>query len=551
MTQVTQLPEWQALQKHHSEMASDHLRDLFGDDPGRAEAMTLDACGLLLDYSKNRVTAETMRLLLALAERVDLRGAIERMFIGEKINFTERRAVLHTALRNRSDEAVILDGEDVMPGIREELSDMAKFSRRIRDGQWRGYTGEEIRNIVNIGIGGSDLGARMAYQALQPFADRRLTVRFVSNVDGTHLAEAVRDLNPAETLFIIGSKTFMTQETMTNARSARSWLLATLGDRSAVGKHFVGLSTDREEMIEFGIDPGTATFHFWDWVGGRYSLPSVIGLPLMIAIGPENFNRLLDGYHAMDVHFRHKPFEENMPVILGLLGIWYINFFKTTSHAVLPYDQYLRRLPSYLQQLEMESNGKSVTVDGSKVDCETAPVIWGESGTNGQHSFYQLLHQGPQVIPCDFIGFAHSHNPLGDHHDKLMANLFAQTEALAFGNTLEQAEADAKKWAKDNGQKFDPKMVRHWFFEGNRPTNTIVAEILDPKILGSLIALYEHKVFVQGIIWGINSFDQMGVELGKVLAKKILAELQADEPPKLDHDDSTNRMIQWYRRHKD
>jgi len=541
MGKLAESPEWRALQTHHSQMASLHLRDLFRDDPARAETMSIAACGLLLDYSKNRVSAQTVSLLLDLARAVDLNGAIERMFSGEKINFTERRAVLHTALRNRTSDPVILDGEDVMPDIREELEDTARFSRRIREGQWRGYTGRRIRNIVNIGIGGSDLGARMAYQALQPFADRRLTMRFVSNIDGTHLAEAIRDLQPAETLFIIGSKTFTTQETMTNARSARSWLLATLGDRSAVGKHFVGLSTDRREMIEFGIDPSAATFHFWNWVGGRYSLPSVIGLPLMIAIGPEHFNRMLDGYYAMDQHFRHTPLEKNMPVILALLGIWYINFFGSASHAVLPYDQYLRRFPTYLQQLDMESNGKTVTIDGLTVDYDTGPVIWGESGTNGQHSFYQLLHQGSRLIPCDFIGFAHTHNPLGDHHDKLMANLFAQTEALAFGKTAQEVKAEG----------VPDELVPHKVFQGNRPSNTIVAQILDPETLGSLIALYEHKVFVQGIIWGINSFDQMGVELGKALAKRILPEVQAEEEPELKHHDpSTTRLIRWYRTHR-
>lgn len=544
MTMLNERPEWRALQSHCQTIRARRLRDLFADDPDRAARFSLEACGLLLDYSKNRITGETMRLLVALAEAAGLKRAVERMFTGEKINTTEDRAVLHTALRNRSDRPVYVEDEngakhDVMPEVRAELEQMAEFSRRVREGEWRGHTGKRIRNIVNIGIGGSDLGGHMAYEALKPFSDRKLTVQFVSNVDGTHLAEATRDIDPAATLFIVASKTFTTQETMTNARSARAWLLGKLGDRSAVGRHFVALSTNRESMIEFGIDPATNTFEFWDWVGGRYSLASAVGLPLMIAIGPDNFYRMLDGMYEMDCHFRRESLEHNLPVILGLLGIWNLNCFGAASHAVLPYDQYLRYFPAYLQQAEMESNGKSVTLDGRKVEWSTAPVVWGEPGTNGQHSFYQLLHQGTQFVPCDFIGFSHSHNPLGSHHDKLMANLFAQTEALAFGQTAEEAAAAG----------VPEELVPHCTFDGNRPTNTILAEILDPKTLGSLIALYEHKIFVQGIVWNINSFDQMGVELGKVLAKRILTELQAEEEPELAHDSSTNRLLRWYRKH--
>ena len=540
MAKLTESPEWRALQTHHSQTASLHLGDLFRDNPDRAEAMSIEDCGLLLDYSKNRVNAETMNLLLDLARAVDLKSAIERMFRGEKVNVTEGRAVLHTALRNRSDEPVLVDGQDVMPDVRKVLEKMAAFSQSVRDGQWKGHTGKRIRNIVNIGIGGSDLGPVMAYEALKPYADRALTVRFVSNVDGTHLAEAVRDLDPAETLFIVASKTFTTQETMTNAHSARAWLLETLKNEPAVAKHFVALSTNGQGVAAFGIDAEANMFEFWDWVGGRYSLPSAIGLSLMIAVGPENFFRMLDGYHAMDMHFRHAPFEKNTPVILALLGIWYNNFFGAESHAILPYDQYLSRFAAYFQQGDMESNGKSTTLDGSPVEWQTGPVIWGEPGTNGQHAFYQLLHQGTKLIPADFIGFAQSHNPLGDHHEKLMANFFAQTEALAFGKTAEEVKAEG----------VPDGLVPHKTFEGNRPTNTIMAEKLTPEVLGKLIALYEHKIFVQGVIWGINSFDQMGVELGKVLAKKILPELQSETEPELAHDSSTNRSIRWYRRNR-
>jgi len=539
MAELTESPEWRALQKRHLEVAAIHLRELFRDQPDRAEAMSIEDCGLLLDYSKNRVDGRTMSLLFELARAVDLKTAIERMFRGEKINVTEGRAVLHTALRNRSDKPVLVDGQDVMPGVRQVLEKMAAFSRAVRQGQWKGHTGKRIRNVINIGIGGSDLGPLMAYEALKPYADRSLTVRFVSNVDGTHLAEAVRDLDPAETLFIVASKTFTTQETMTNAHTARAWLLRTLKDESAVARHFVALSTNGPGVVDFGIAPENM-FEFWDWVGGRYSLPSAIGLSLMIAIGPENFFRMLDGYHEMDKHFRRAPFERNMPVVLALLGIWYNNFFGAQSHAILPYDQYLCRFAAYFQQGDMESNGKSTTLDGKPVGWQTGPIIWGEPGTNGQHAFYQLLHQGTKLIPADFIGFARSHNPLGDHHEKLMANLFAQTEALAFGKTAEQVKAEG----------VPDELVPHKTFQGNRPTNTIMAEKLTPEVLGKLIALYEHKIFVQGVIWGINSFDQMGVELGKVLAKKILPQLRSETEPELAHDGSTNRLIRWYRRNR-
>ena len=539
MSQLTERSQWRGLLEHHTQIEPLKLCDLFRDDPARAETFAIEDCRLLLDYSKNRVTGETMRLLVALAESAGLKDAIERMFTGEKINTTENRAVLHTALRNRSDEPVLVDGVDVMPGVRAVLDKMAVFSEKIRSGQWTGHTGKPIRNIVNVGIGGSDLGPVMAYEALKPYTDRRLSVRFVSNVDGTHLAEAVRDLDPAETLFIVASKTFTTQETMTNALSARAWLLETLKDESAVARHFVALSTNARGVAEFGIDAEANMFEFWDWVGGRYSLPSAIGLPLMVAIGPANFFRLLDGYHAMDRHFRTTPLERNMPVVLALLGIWYNNFFGAESHAILPYDQYLSRFAAYFQQGDMESNGKSTTLDGQPVGYETGPIIWGEPGTNGQHAFYQLLHQGTKLVPADFIGFAQSHNPLGDHHLKLMANFFAQTEALAFGKTAEAVEAEG----------VPAELVPHKVFGGNRPTNTILAEKLDPETLGKLLALYEHKIFVQGVIWNINSFDQWGVELGKVLAKRILPELK-DDTHTPQHDGSTNRLIGWFRSHK-
>ncbi|MHB8902362.1 MAG: glucose-6-phosphate isomerase, partial [Thermoguttaceae bacterium] len=540
MNRLDTTAPWQNLQTHFEAVEPLHLRDLFRQDPGRAERMTVEDCGLLLDYSKNRITDETLRLLLALADAAGLKGAIERMFTGEKINSTEGRAVLHTALRNRSDTPVFVDGDNVMPHVRAVLDQMAAFARKVRAGAWTGFTGKRIRNVVNIGIGGSDLGPVMACEALRPYSDRKLTVRFVSNVDGTHLVEATRDLDPEETLFIVASKTFTTQETMTNARSARAWLLESLEDEASNAKHFVALSTNGKKVAEFGIDAERNMFEFWDWVGGRYSLPSAIGLPLMIAIGPENFLRMLDGYHAMDRHFRDTPFERNMPVLLGLLGVWYNNFFRCASHAILPYDQYLSRFAAYFQQGDMESNGKSVTRDGEKVGWQTGPVIWGEPGTNGQHAFYQLLHQGTKLVPADFIGFARSHNPIGDHHAKLMANFFAQTEALAIGKTRDQVVAEGTP----------DELVPHKVFEGNRPTNTLLAELLDPETLGKLVALYEHKIFVQGIVWQINSFDQWGVELGKVLAGRILPELESPVEPELEHDASTNRLIRWFRQRR-
>ena len=563
MDRLTERPEWQDLQQHYRQMASVHLRDLFREDPGRAAAMSVEDCGLLLDYSKNRATGETMQKLVALAESAGLADAIQRMFTGEKINTTERRAVLHTALRNRSEEPVLVDGEDVMPEVRKVLDRMARFSQQVRDGEWTGHSGKPIRNVINIGIGGSDLGPAMACEALKHYSDRSLRVRFVSNVDATHLAEAVGDLDPAETLLIVASKTFTTQETMTNARSARAWLLRSLGGQSVaadpqsiragaiVARHFVALSANKELVGNFGIDAESNMFEFWDWVGGRYSLPSAIGLSLMIAIGPKNFSRMLDGYYAMDRHFRTTPLDRNMPVVLALLGVWYNNFFGAESHAILPYDQYLSRFAAYFQQGDMESNGKSTTLDGSPVRWQTGPVIWGEPGTNGQHAFYQLLHQGTKLIPADFIGFARTHNPLGDHHEKLMANFFAQTEALAFGKTADVVEAELAAEARSRGEPVRRDLIPHKTFEGNRPTNSIMAEILDPETFGKLIALYEHKIFVQGVIWGINSFDQMGVELGKQLAKKILPELQSRTPPKLEHDTSTNHLIGWFRTHRD
>lgn len=536
MTSLIDLPQWQSLLDHYQLIESTTLRKLFADDPNRAEEMTLEAAGLMLDYSKNRITDQTLALLMDLARAVDLEGAIKRMFAGEKINVTENRAVLHTALRVRDDRKIIVDNEDVIPGVRKVLKQMADFAGSIRDGSWTGHTGQPIRNIVNIGIGGSDLGPVMAYEALKSFTDRNLTVRFVSNIDGTHMAEALHDLDPAETLFIVASKTFTTLETMTNAQSARTWLLEGLGaDNSAVAKHFVALSTNGEKVAEFGIDAENNMFEFWDWVGGRYSLPSAIGLSVMIAIGPDRFTEMLEGYFEMDEHFRTTELEKNMPVILGLLGVWYNNFFGAASHAILPYDQYLHRFAAYFQQGDMESNGKSTTLEGESVKWQTGPIIWGEPGTNGQHAFYQLLHQGTKLIPADFIGFAKSQNPLGDHHVKLMANFFAQTEALAMGKTEEEVRAE----------NVPEELVPHKIFEGNRPTNTIMAEQLDPRTLGRLIALYEHKIFVQGIIWNINSFDQWGVELGKVLATKILGEL-TEETPELAHDSSTNKLIRWF-----
>ncbi|MEI6147958.1 MAG: glucose-6-phosphate isomerase [bacterium] len=533
---LTNKTQWKALRKHHADVAPRHLRDLFTAEPNRAREFSIEACGLYLDYSKNRITGETVRLLLDLARACDVPQAAQDMFAGRKINATEQRAVLHTALRNRSNTPVLVDGKDVMPEVNAVLDKMAAFSRKVRSGTWLGHTGKPIRNIVNIGIGGSDLGPVMAYEALKPYSDRRLTVRFVSNVDATHFAEVTRDLDPAETLFIVASKTFTTQETMTNAETARTWCLAALKDQAAVAKHFVALSTAAREVQAFGIDIANM-FEFWDWVGGRYSLCSAIGLPVMIAIGPEQFLAFLDGFHAMDRHFAEAPLERNMPVILALLGVWYNNFFGAETQAILPYDQYLHRFAAYFQQADMESNGKSVTKQGKSVAWETGPVIWGEPGTNGQHAFYQLIHQGTKLIPCDFIGFCKSQNPIGDHHDKFMANFFAQTEALAFGKTRAEVEAEG----------VPSKLVPFKVFEGNRPTNTLMADRLTPQVLGSLIALYEHKIFVQGVIWNIFSFDQWGVQLGKVLANKVLKELQAGDEAPLQHDSSTNALIRRFK----
>jgi len=541
------LPVWNELRQFADDFQNVSLRGLFSQDADRAAKMTLDACGIHLDYSKNRVNDAVMNALFTLAREAGVPAAIEKMFTGEKINITEGRAVLHVALRNRSNTPICVDGKNVMEDVNRVLAKMADFANEIRSGAWKGATGKTIKNIVNIGIGGSDLGPVMAYEALKPYTKRDLTVRFVSNIDGTHLAEAIRDLNAEETLFIIASKTFTTLETMTNAMTARKWVLDALkslkpeaADSEIVARHFVALSTNAEKVAEFGIDTNNM-FEFWNWVGGRYSMPSAIGLALMVAIGPENFFAMLDGYHAMDQHFRSAPFEKNIPVILALLGVWYNNFFGAASHAILPYDQYLSRFAAYFQQGDMESNGKSVTLDGEKVNWQTGPIIWGEPGTNGQHAFYQLLHQGTKLVPADFIAFAKSHNPIGltpkEHHFKLMANVFAQTEALAFGKT--EAEVRAEGVAEE--------LVAHKVFEGNRPTNTILAEQLTPAVLGSLIAMYEHKIFVQGIIWNINSYDQWGVELGKVLAKKILGELEADAP-ELKHDSSTNALIEWFRK---
>jgi glucose-6-phosphate isomerase len=528
-------PAWAELTKHHAEIGNLHLRQLFADDPGRGGRLALLAEGIYLDYSKNRITDETMRLLVDLADESGLRQRIDAMFAGERINVTEDRAVLHVALRAPKGQQIRVDGIDVVPAVHEVLGRMAEFADRVRSGQWTGYTGKRILNIVNIGIGGSDLGPVMAYEALRHYSERNLTFRFVSNVDGTDFAEATHDLDPAQTLFIISSKTFTTLETMTNAQTARQWALATLRDEGAVAKHFVAVSTNADEVANFGIDVMNM-FGFWDWVGGRYSMDSAIGLSTMIAIGPTAFREMLAGFHAMDEHFRTAPFEANLPVILGLLTVWYCDFFGAQTQAVLPYDQYLKRFPAYLQQLTMESNGKSVTLDGRHVDYDTSPVFWGEPGTNGQHSFYQLIHQGTRLIPTDFIGFLHSLNPLGNHHDLLTANVFAQTEALAFGKTAEEVAAEGTPaW-----------LVPHRVFEGNRPSNTMLVESLTPATLGKLVALYEHSVFVQGTVWSINSFDQWGVELGKVLAKKVANELSAADP-ELTHDSSTNALIRRYR----
>ena len=527
---------WRALERHHGEIADAHLRDLFAADPGRGERLVAEAEGIYLDYSKNRITDETVGLLSDLVRERDVAERRDAMFRGERINVSEDRSVLHVALRMPRERSLVVDGVDVVREVHEVLDRMAAFSERVRSGDWRGHTGKPIRNVVNVGIGGSDLGPVMAHEALRHYCRREMTFRFVSNVDGTDFAEATRDLDPAETLFVICSKTFTTLETMTNARTAREWALAELGDTGAVAKHFVAVSTNAAGVAEFGIDAENM-FGFWDWVGGRYSMDSAIGLSTMLAIGPERFRELLAGFHAIDEHFRTAPVAESLPGLLGMLAVWYGDFFGAETVAVLPYDQYLHRFPAYLQQLTMESNGKHVTLDGARVDYETGAVYWGEPGTNGQHSFYQLIHQGTKLIPCDFIGFMHSLNPLGDHHDLLVSNVFAQPEALAFGKTPGQV--------RDEGTA--DAVVPHRVMEGNRPSNVILAERLDPATLGKLVALYEHSVFTQGAIWGIDSFDQWGVELGKVLAKRIVPELQAAEEPALAHDSSTNALIRRYR----
>jgi len=532
---------WKALASHYKTVSKLHLSQLFADDPKRGQRMTVEAVGLYLDYSKNRITDETLKLLLQLAGESGLRARIDAMFRGDKINITEKRAVLHTALRAPRDASIIVDGQNVVPEVHEVLDRMADFSNRVRSGEWTGHTGKRIRNVINIGIGGSDLGPVMAYEALRYYSDRSMTFRFVSNVDGTDFAEAVQGLDPAETLFIVSSKTFTTLETMTNAHTARAWSLAGLGgDEKSVAKHFVAVSTNAAEVSKFGIDTANM-FGFWDWVGGRYSMDSAIGLSTMVAIGPDNFRAMLNGFHQMDEHFRTAPFEHNLPVLMGLLALWYNDFFGAQTVAVLPYEQYLKRFPAYLQQLTMESNGKHVTLGGKAVARDTGPIYWGEPGTNGQHSFYQLIHQGTRLIPCDFIAFVETLNPVGRHHDMLLANVFAQTEALAFGKTPEQVTAEGTPdW-----------LVPHRVFEGNRPSNTILAERLTPETLGKLVALYEHAVFTQGVIWNIDSFDQWGVELGKVLAQRIIPELENGPEPMLNHDSSTNTLIRHYRKLKE
>jgi glucose-6-phosphate isomerase len=537
---LTSRPAWKALQAHHDKVRELHLRELFADDAKRGERLAIEAAGLYLDYSKNRITDETLKLLLQLAEESGLQARIDAMFRGEKINITENRAVLHVALRAPREVSIVVDAQNVVPEVHAVLDKMSAFADRVRSGEWKGHTGKRIRNVVNIGIGGSDLGPVMAYEALRHYSERGMTFRFVSNVDSTDFAEAVHDLDPAETLFIVASKTFTTLETMTNAESARDWSLKGLGgDTKAVAKHFVAVSTNAAKVSEFGIDTANM-FGFWDWVGGRYSMDSAIGLATMLAIGPDNFRALLDGFHEMDEHFRTTPFERNLPVLMGLLSVWYNDFFGAQTVAVLPYEQYLKRFPAYLQQLTMESNGKHVTLDGKTVTYDTCPVYWGEPGTNGQHSFYQLIHQGTRLIPCDFIAFAKTLNPIGRHHDMLIANVFAQAEALAFGKTAEEVKADGTPdW-----------LVPHRVFEGNRPSNTILAERLTPALLGKLVALYEHNVFTQGTIWNINPFDQWGVELGKVLAQRIVPELESESEPELRHDGSTNHLIRRYRQLK-
>jgi glucose-6-phosphate isomerase len=537
---LTRLPAWKSLAEHNKEIKRLHLRDLFANDATRGEKFTADAAGVFLDYSKNRITNATLQLLLQLAEESDLRARIDAMFRGDKINVTEKRAVLHVALRAPSGATFLVDGKNVVPDVHAVLDKMTSFSNSVRNGQWLGQTGKRIKNIVNIGIGGSDLGPVMAYEALRHYTDRSLTFRFVSNVDGIDFVEATRDLDPAETLFIVSSKTFTTLETMTNAETARDWLLRGLGgEKAAVAKHFVAVSTNAEKVSAFGIDTANM-FGFWDWVGGRYSMDSAIGLSTMLAIGPEQFRSMLDGFHQMDEHFRTAPFDQNLPVLLGLLTVWYTDFFDAQTVAVLPYEQYLKRFPAYLQQLTMESNGKHVTLNGKQVTYDTGPIFWGEPGTNGQHSFYQLIHQGTRLIPSDFIAFVHPLTSLGRHHDILLANVFAQAEALAFGKTAEQVKAEGTPaW-----------LVPHRVFEGNRPSNVILADRLSPEVLGKLVALYEHSVFTQGTIWNINSFDQWGVELGKALAQRIIPELEATTAPELKHDSSTNNLIRRYRKLK-
>jgi len=538
---LTRRPAWKALAAHHKQVKDWHLRDMFAADARRGEKLTAEAAGLYLDYSKNRINDETVKLLLQLAEDSGLRARIDAMFRGDKINITEDRAVLHVALRAPQNAAVMVDGRNVVPEVHAVLNNMAAFADRVRSGEWKGHTGKRIKNVLNIGIGGSDLGPVMAYEALKYYSDRDMTFRFISNVDGIDFVEATRDLDPAETLFIASSKTFTTLETMTNAESARSWLLQGLGgDSSAVAKHFVAVSTNAEKVSAFGIDTANM-FGFWDWVGGRYSMDSAIGLSTMLAIGPKHFSAMLDGFHAIDEHFRTAPFEKNLPVMMGLLSIWYNDFFGAQTVAVLPYENYLKRFPAYLQQLTMESNGKHVTLDDKRVNYDTGPIYWGEPGTNGQHSFYQLIHQGTRLIPCDFIAFAHALEPLGRHHDMLLANVFAQTEALAFGKTPEQVKTEGTAdW-----------LVPHRVFEGNRPSNTILADRLTPETLGKLVALYEHSVFTQGAVWNIDSFDQWGVELGKVLAQRIIPELESKTDPNLGHDSSTNNLIRRYRKLRD
>ncbi|MBW2108183.1 MAG: glucose-6-phosphate isomerase [Deltaproteobacteria bacterium] len=546
MPELIERPAWKALEAHYNTMKSRHMRDLFAEDPGRFRKFSLVVNDILLDYSKNRITQQTMRLLMNLAEDVDLRGWIDRMFQGEKINVTEGRAVLHVALRNLSERSICVDGHDVMPAVRAVLDKMERFCRSVRDGQWRGYTGKTVTDVVNIGIGGSDLGPVMVTEALKPYAVPGLRAHFVSNIDGTHLVETLKALDHERTLFVVASKSFTTQETLTNARSARCWFLDRAGDKAAIARHFVAVSTNARAVAEFGIDPENM-FEFWDWVGGRYSLWSAIGLSIALFVGMSNFRALLAGAHEMDEHFRTSPFEKNMPVILGLLGVWYNNFFGAQTHAILPYDQYLHRFPAYLQQGDMESNGKGVTRSGQRVRWSTGPVVWGEPGTNGQHAFYQLIHQGTKLVPADFLAPINSHNPIGEHHEILLSNFFAQTEALMKGKTEGEVRTELAETGLD--EEATERLIAHKVFEGNRPTNSILFKRLDPRTLGALIALYEHKIFVQGVIWEVNSFDQWGVELGKQLAKAILPELKGDG--KVDaHDASTNALINYYKAHR-